>query len=232
MFHFACVEEAMYDPGADDPYAVGGSTAPSDMGAPAGGQVISQLLEGLRPDTTYHFKVVAFNQAGRVVGTDGTFTTGAATPPTVVTGGASNVAENTATISGAVDTNGLPTTYGFEIGTSTDYGPPTGLGALGPVQRARVIRFDRSVARHDLPLPSHGNQHRRYDLRRGSDIHHQRVREHLRRTARAVPVRGRPTIAFPPKRSPSSRSRSRGRRRKVKKRGKSKKKAKNKKKKK
>jgi hypothetical protein len=130
-FHFAYVEEAMYDPAADDPYAAGGSTTPSDMGAQAGGQVISQLLEGLRPDTTYHFKVVAFNQSGRVIGTDGTFTTGAATPPTVVTGGASNVAENTATISGVVDTNGLPTAYGFEIGTSTDYGPPTGLGAIG-----------------------------------------------------------------------------------------------------
>jgi hypothetical protein len=130
-FHFAYVEEAMYDPAADDPYAAGGSTAPSDMSAQAGGQVISQLLEGLRPDTTYHFKVVAFNQVGRVIGTDGTFTTGAATPPTVVTGSANNVAENTATISGVVDTNGLPTSYGFEVGTSTDYGPATGLGSVG-----------------------------------------------------------------------------------------------------
>jgi hypothetical protein len=41
------------------------------------------------------------------------------------------VAQNTATIAGTVDTNGLPTTYGFEIATSTDYGPRTGLGSVG-----------------------------------------------------------------------------------------------------
>jgi hypothetical protein len=74
---------------------------------------------------------VAKNVAGTVAGADHTFTTGASTPPGAVTGGSSGVTQNTAIIAGGINTNGLPTTYGFEVGTSTDYGPPTGLGAVG-----------------------------------------------------------------------------------------------------
>lgn len=92
---------------------------------------VAQQVGELLPDTTYHYRLVASNVAGLVVGADHTFTTGSPTPPTVVTGGAGAVAQNSATISGLVSTNGLPTSYGFEIGTSTDYGPPTGLGAVG-----------------------------------------------------------------------------------------------------
>jgi hypothetical protein len=36
------------------------------------------------------------------------------------------------TISGVINTQGLPTTYGFEIGLAAgSYGPPTGLGSVG-----------------------------------------------------------------------------------------------------
>jgi phosphodiesterase/alkaline phosphatase D-like protein len=85
----------------------------------------------LIPDTVYHYRVVATNVAGTTFGVDHTFMSGKATPPGVVTGSATDVAQNTATIEGAVDTNGLPTSYGFEIATSTDYGPATGLGYIG-----------------------------------------------------------------------------------------------------
>jgi hypothetical protein len=96
-----------------------------------GDTTIEQQVGELLPNTTYHYRLVADNVAGRVVGADHTFTTGAATPPSVVTGGSNGVGQNAATISGTVNTNGLPTSYGFEIGTSTDYGPRTGLGAVG-----------------------------------------------------------------------------------------------------
>jgi hypothetical protein len=111
-------------------------------GGIVGDTTVSQQLGELLPETTYHYRLVAINIAGTAVGADHTFTTGASTLPTAVTGGSSGVAENTATVAGAVNTNGLPTTYGFEVGTSTDYGPPTGLGAVGagagevPVSRA------------------------------------------------------------------------------------------------
>lgn len=93
-------------------------------------EAVAQLGE-LLPDTTYHYRLVATNVAGRSVGADHTFTTGPFLPPTVATGAAVAVAQNTATLTGTIDTNGLPTSYGFEIGTSTDYGPRTGLGAAG-----------------------------------------------------------------------------------------------------
>jgi phosphodiesterase/alkaline phosphatase D-like protein len=130
-YHFLYVEDAEYEPAAEDPYAAGGSGAPSDAGAGSGGQVVEQVLNGLKPDTTYHYKVVAINGVGLVTGTNATFTTDAGTPPTAVTGAASGVAQNSATIAGTLNTSGLPTAYGFEVGTSTDYGPPTGLGSVG-----------------------------------------------------------------------------------------------------
>lgn len=130
-YDFAYVEAANYEPTAINPYGSGGQTVPVDMGSGAGGQVVEQLVEGLRPNTTYHYRVIAANSDVRTVGTDGMFMTGAAAPPVTVTGGSSGVVENGATVSGVVGANGLPTSYGFEIGTSTDYGPATGLGSVG-----------------------------------------------------------------------------------------------------
>lgn len=91
---------------------------------------VEMQLGELLPNATYHYRLVATNSAGESIGADHTFTTGAATPPVVVTGGALGITQNSATIAGEVNTSGLPTMYGFEIGTSTDYGPPTGLGAV------------------------------------------------------------------------------------------------------
>jgi hypothetical protein len=119
-----------FDIGVTEEY--GASTPVVHTGAGILGDIaVNQRVGELLPDTTYHYRLVALNVAGRVVGADHTFTTGPATPPVAVTGASSGVAENTATISGTVDTSGLPTTYGFEIGTSTDYGPATGLGSVG-----------------------------------------------------------------------------------------------------
>jgi hypothetical protein len=106
-------------------------TPEANTGSGVGDTAVSQQLIELLPETTYHYRLVARNVAGTTIGIDHTFTTGSPTPPVAVTGGASGVTQNTATIAGTVDTNGLPTSYGFEIGTSTDYGPPTGLGTVG-----------------------------------------------------------------------------------------------------
>jgi hypothetical protein len=128
-YFFAYVEDGAYEPTATDPYDAGGATASSSLAPGFGGQPVEELLSGLKPNTLYHYTVVAINPAGRVAGSDATFTTGASTPAVALTGGSSGVAQNSATISGVVNTSGLPTSYGFEVGTTTDYGPPTGLGA-------------------------------------------------------------------------------------------------------
>lgn len=88
-------------------------------------------LEGLEPGTTYHYWLVAYKEEGTVHGEEQTFTTAAATPPLVTTGEASDVTQTTATITGTVDTKGLQTSYGFEIGTDTNYGPATEQDSIG-----------------------------------------------------------------------------------------------------
>jgi hypothetical protein len=131
IYRFVYVEAGEYAPLAIDPYAEGGSGAAVSAGAGLGDRSVEQVLTGLRPNTTYHYALVARNSAGYTRGVDGTFTTGSLTPPLVATGEASSISQNEATIAGSLDTEGLTSSYGFEIGTSTDYGPPTGLGTIG-----------------------------------------------------------------------------------------------------
>jgi hypothetical protein len=136
-YHFEMVSEAGYQAAiaksAEDPYANGPRTSSTIIAAGyathATGEVVaSELL----PDTTYHYALVASNRRGTTIGADATFTTAAATPPIVATGGASNITQNDASITGTLSTQGLPTTYGFELGTEPGvYGPPTGLGSVG-----------------------------------------------------------------------------------------------------
>jgi hypothetical protein len=136
-YRFEIVSEAAYRAAlaqsAEDPYAGGPSTPTTDIGSDytihATGEVpAGELLAG----TTYHYALVATNQQGTTIGPDKTFTTTLPTPPTIATGGAENVTQNSASISGTINTEGLPTTYGFEIGLGAgDYGPPTGLGSVG-----------------------------------------------------------------------------------------------------
>jgi hypothetical protein len=130
-YHFAYIEDAHYEPGRLDPYANGASTRRVSLGSPFEDVPIEELVAGLKPDTTYHYALIGINPAGMTVGPDAIFTTAAPTPPNAVTGTALGVSQNGATITGTLDTSGLAVTYGFEIGTTTDYGPPTGLGALG-----------------------------------------------------------------------------------------------------
>jgi hypothetical protein len=81
-----------------------------------------QLITGLQAGTTYHYRLVATNSSGTSIGPDETFTTLSAVPPTVETGGASQISPNSAIIAGIVDPAGEVTSYKFEIGTSTLYG--------------------------------------------------------------------------------------------------------------
>ncbi|MCL2770671.1 MAG: NHL repeat-containing protein, partial [Solirubrobacterales bacterium] len=67
----------------------------------------SQELSGLRPSTTYHYRLLAESASeGRVEGPEATFTTTAPPIPSVSTGGAGSVTASAATITGTVDPNG------------------------------------------------------------------------------------------------------------------------------
>lgn len=93
-------------------------------------ETVYLALDDLTPGTIYHYRLYASNATGSVSGPDETFTTAAATPPLVLAGGASAVGQNSATITANVNSQGLNTIYGFEIGTGDGYGLPTGLGAV------------------------------------------------------------------------------------------------------
>ncbi len=159
-YRFVYVTQAGYRPGATEcpeavacAYAQGQSTAPRSLFATgyspeAAGPV---QLEELAPGTTYHYAIMATNQAGTTVGGDQTFTTTQATPPTAITGAASGIGPNSATISGTIDSAGLATTMRFEFATA-----PTAPGQ-GSTQAAQVVSengntemiqasFDQSLA--------------------------------------------------------------------------------------
>jgi hypothetical protein len=101
----------------------GSKTAAANAGSGTSGTSVSASLTGLRASTTYHYRVVATNSAGTGRGADGILTTSSA--PQVVTGSATNVTLNSATLNGSVDPSGRATTWYFEYGTSTSYGTKT-----------------------------------------------------------------------------------------------------------
>jgi NHL repeat len=91
-------------------------------------------IVGLAPATTYTYRLVGvneFEEAGEthhetVIGPEGLFTTGLAPAPRAETGAYGAVMPTGAIISGAVDPDGLPATYSFELGVyngaATQYG--------------------------------------------------------------------------------------------------------------
>jgi NHL repeat len=87
-----------------------------------GPATVAQEVTGLKPGTTYHYRVVASNALGVTAGPDQMFTTLPPQPPAVSTRAAEGVAQNSATLTGTIETQGFETTYEFDIGVDTSYG--------------------------------------------------------------------------------------------------------------
>jgi hypothetical protein len=66
---------------------------------------VSAPVEGLRPRSTYHFRIVAKNANGTSYGSDQTFET-LPNPPSVVTGSASAISQTSASVSATVNPEG------------------------------------------------------------------------------------------------------------------------------
>ena len=98
---------------------------------------VSEALTRLRTTTTYHYRLVATNASGTVVGSDRSFTT--SLPPAVRTGAAQAVGATTATAVGSVDPRGRATTWYVEYGTSTGYGSRTARRSAGSGSGARSV---------------------------------------------------------------------------------------------
>ena len=86
---------------------------------------IAANISGLAAHTGYHFRPVASNADGTIIGGDRAFTTLTSTGPPVVTiEPATNVTASGATLHGVVDPHGLTTRVVFRLENSNRYGPP------------------------------------------------------------------------------------------------------------
>ena len=99
---------------------------------------VSLGIANLTPGTVYHYRIGAENRSGGSFGSDRTFKTTGPPPPTPVTGSAVDVGKSTATITGSLTTNGAPTTWAVQYGTTTAYGSQT---------------FGQTVPASSVPVP-------------------------------------------------------------------------------
>jgi hypothetical protein len=74
------------------------------------------VVDGLAPETTYHYRLVATGPDGATFyGEDKTFTTTSSLVPAVETESATNPLKQEATLNATINPRGLPTEYSFEI---------------------------------------------------------------------------------------------------------------------
>lgn len=85
--------------------------------------IVAQVLSGLTPATTYHYRIKAQNGYGVAYGSDEVFTTlPADSLPVAITNGVSGITSNGATMYGLYNPNGHSCTIGIEWGLTTSYG--------------------------------------------------------------------------------------------------------------
>lgn len=88
---------------------------------------------GLQPDTEYHYRLVATNDAGTKAGSEAAFRTGPAPTVQANTGLTSSVGTTSAIVSGTVNPDGQPATYTFELGVYAGAATKYGIVFSGPV---------------------------------------------------------------------------------------------------
>jgi phosphodiesterase/alkaline phosphatase D-like protein len=111
--------------------AYGHNTTTRSAGSGTAAVAVSEPLSGLAASTAYHYRVVAVNAGGTVVGGDATFTTSKTPPPLPTTLAATNVAYATAVVAATVNPEGFAATYDFQYGTTAAYGHITTTRSVG-----------------------------------------------------------------------------------------------------
>jgi phosphodiesterase/alkaline phosphatase D-like protein len=119
--------------------AYGSRTRRASAGGSADPVTVSQRVTGLRTGRTYHFRVVAVNDAGTARGKDRRFTT--ITGPAVETGAVSDVAPTSASVSAVVIPGGRSTSVWIEYGRTTRYGSRTSARRVGSGYEPVTVGF-------------------------------------------------------------------------------------------
>ena len=114
----------------------GGSiNSPVSVAANATRENVAATIEGLSPNTAYHFRTKAINLNGTTYGSDYVFTT--ASVPLVTTEPATDIGDITATLGGTLVPGGGPCYPGIQWGKTTAYGSATPFGSnitgTGPI---------------------------------------------------------------------------------------------------
>ena len=123
-------------------------------------EVNTQEVDGLAPDTVYHYRIVATNSFyGTSYGADQTFST--VQEPAVETDAPTAVGYDDATLSGAVNPRGVEVSYCFEYGPTGAYGSRTaesvaGSGMAGVQEIQSVSGLEEGTAYHYRIVVSSG----------------------------------------------------------------------------
>lgn len=113
---------AQFEYGTTSSY--GSQTTVQSVGSGFAPETVSATLSNLQPNTTYHYRLDANSSLVASPGVDRVFTT-PPSPTSAVTGNASDVTGNTATLNGTVNPEQFETTYYFNYGTTSAYGTST-----------------------------------------------------------------------------------------------------------
>jgi hypothetical protein len=114
-----------------------GSRVPlTDADAGSGNTPVTETadINGLAPNTLYHYRIVGSNASGSIAGADATFTTGTIPPtPDGSPAFASAITPRGATLHGTINPNNSGACWHFEFGVSTAYGSsPSGSCFFAP----------------------------------------------------------------------------------------------------
>ena len=103
---------------------------------------VASEVTGLQPNTTYHYRLVTFNEFGTTYGADVQFKT---TGPTIVNKATAPIGLTTATAHMEINPDGLIARYHIEYGTTTAYGASTAAQEI-PAGNALVPREEELSA--------------------------------------------------------------------------------------
>jgi hypothetical protein len=126
-----------FEYGTTSGYGSAALCSPSEPGNGSSPVAVHADVSGLKPGEIYHFRLVAVNENGYTVGVDETAET-ALSLPALEGESTSYVGVTEALLSADLASDGLPTTYHVEYGTTTAYGSVTPEVNVGDPREAVV----------------------------------------------------------------------------------------------
>ncbi len=128
-YHFEYGETTTYGKASPEAETEGTGSVPA-----------SAAVTGLKPNTPYHFRLVAANEFGTTDGADSTFKTSG--PPSVAVGTTTPIGHTTATVNAQINPGKLETKYHVTYGTTTCEGASTPEAVIPPGESPAAIKVE------------------------------------------------------------------------------------------